>query len=104
MNNLNEIVDNIYVMLEYQNKSKYSLESYLGVSRGYFSRIKNKDADIGFMMLNKIADFLQVSVESLVNENYSKQIECAKLKAKILALDAEKTRLENKIKEVLKND
>ena len=67
MANMNEIIsNNIMLVMKKQGKKQIDLSSYLGVSKQIISKMLSGARIINAVELQKIAGFLGVSMESLV--------------------------------------
>lgn len=66
------MLDNIYYLLKKYEKKIGELETEAGVSPGYISRISKEDnAKPGIEFIIKVADLLNISVDTLLNINFT---------------------------------
>lgn len=66
------MLDNIYYLLKKYEKKIGELETEAGVSPGYISRISKEDnAKPGIEFIIKVADSLNISVDTLLNVNFT---------------------------------
>ena len=67
------MLDNIYYLLKENEKKIGELETEAGVSPGYISRISKEDnAKPGIEFIIKVADSLNISLDTLLNVNFTK--------------------------------
>ena len=65
------IVENIYLLIREKGLKIGDVENLSGISTGYLSRIKDSKININVESLYKIANYLNVTIDSLVNCDYS---------------------------------
>lgn len=79
------MLDNIYYLLKRYEKKIGELETEAGVSPGYISRISKEDnAKPGIEFIIKVADSLNISVDTLLNVNFTEMTPTEKYLASFL--------------------
>lgn len=71
-NKLYTCIKNIYYIAEIQNKKIGDVEKAANLSAGYLSKLKKEDtsiSDFSVLKLDKIASYLNVTIDLLLNEN-----------------------------------
>ena len=68
---IKKIVENIYFLIKEKDLKIGEVESNSGISTGYLSRLKDSNTNINIESLYKIANYLNVTIDSLVNCDYS---------------------------------
>ena len=69
---LTSVIGNIYELIQKSNKKVGDLEAHAGVSTGYLSR-QNKEgvAKLSFEFVLKAAEFLEVSIDDLISDDFN---------------------------------
>ena len=68
---IKRIVENIYLLIKEKDLKIGDVESKSGISTGYLSRLKDSKTNINIESLYKIANYLNVTIDSLVNCDFS---------------------------------
>lgn len=71
------LIDNVYALIKSRNLRIGDVERKIGVSSGYFSRLAKNENDVapGLDVVYKLAQILEITVDSLLNSDFTKSQE-----------------------------
>lgn len=72
-----QLIDNVYALIKCKNLRIGDVERTIGVSSGYFSRLAKNENDVapGLDVVYKLAQILEITVDSLLNSDFTKSQE-----------------------------
>lgn len=89
---MRHLCENIDFLIKINDKKIGEVETAIGVSLGYFSRIKNGLFDLPISKVIRTAEYFSVSVDSLIHSNFKAEY----LKKQIAELQGELAEIESR--------
>jgi transcriptional regulator with XRE-family HTH domain len=85
--------DNVKVYAKAHDVMLRDIETGSGVYAGYLSRVRKRNAYVSIDNAVKMANYLQLPLETLLDPQFPEKVRQVSIKRRIKELEAEKTRL-----------